>query len=288
MIRKLRYLFKYLFCLLLIFSTGCGTFSRCFEGHVTARPDPRYYSTKVDLKLLTTEPNDWVNLRPFAPIFIIDMPFAVVLDTICLPVDQYYYMNHREIEIYWMDVLDGKGGSDGKRSAYYFDGYAFCFIISKIEKNEIGGESLDKLYGALLKIESSDFVIVNRKGNLIGIIAENKILLEKTYEKIFSYAKSNNHIGILKCIARNPSMPEEYYSKLYDINNIGIMYSLACQNPSTPEKIKNNIEKYAIEVKKNKYAPEKNYYDNFDYYTAKEILEYFESIRKVQQKVNSQ
>lgn len=233
---------KKIMVLLILYSltSGCGTILRTGLERDT---DLRYAATRADIALLKeywspSGNGSWNPVRGMwfmTPITVLDVPFAVVYDTILLPRDSKNFSKNSAAEVFWRNILDSPSALPTvAQSTPYCTPYASTIINHELHydySGRISAETID-----LLTQLAIDRNLIKCGISLHGIAAHKNLRLD-TWMSIYENSKNEApNYDLLKILARNPATPPEMFAVLSKHSNYYVIEELA-MNPSTPPEV---------------------------------------------------
>lgn len=215
---------------------GCGTLIRSAERSDTK--DNRFLALRIDLNLLymywsPSSDGSWNfvgKMWPLTPITLVDLPIAVVIDTLSLPVDWYQYAKGNNDVAFWKEVLPGNSTPSVQECMGHLSPRAAQYVNGTLYKGTVSGSALDILAHVCCLQPSGPFSY-----NMPDGVAAHKNLSPETWVFIYNYAASKTGYcrfswNALLC---NPSMPPKYFTLLAADDSPRYWMGLAT-NPSAP------------------------------------------------------
>lgn len=217
--------------------SGCGTIMRSTVGE--SEKDRRYLAVRMDAFLLyeycrPAESGSWdpfPKMWPLAPITIVDLPLAIVIDTLCLPIDWYHYAKLSSDEEFWRDVLAGESVPSAKDCARHFASSGARSV--GLGDPRVTGKGLDVLahiacsedYGVRFSLEA---------------LLQHKQLAPATWVFLYDYAigKPRELPFTWDALFRSPAMPPEYFQIVADDDDPAHGLSLAGHPGAPPDTLR--------------------------------------------------
>jgi len=187
---------------------GCGSLGRIHGDWDDIAKDKRFGATRMDLCFLwgfwadSGGSSSIINpgaLKLLTPVVLVDLPLAVVLDTVYFPFDVCDYIEANKAEQFWESVFE-TGNIDLKEAQKYVTPLTSRQIREAIEADRKIGAIAPSIVPAVL-----DFVTASYRGDITVALSRHEVLTKEHYHLLYSRSKPNSEVR--RNLARNPGVP---------------------------------------------------------------------------------
>ncbi len=186
--------------------SGCGT---TYRG-MTSDYDKRYWATKYDLGI--SRPPDTADMYAVYPFPWIDLPFALVFETITFPFDQAHYSRSMREMAFWRDALKTNAVtllfSDYER---HFTEAGMRALSGRLDHGDASPELLDVVYELCVTNclkGGQNMLIGSYPRSLLEDLSRNPNLSSNTVAKMYALGRANKNFSfLLPAVAASPKTP---------------------------------------------------------------------------------
>ena len=225
---------------------GCGVKHKYINYHTLKTPI--YAATLGDVKIIGTalfgesrgsmvKPGDFILFMPLA---VIDIPLAVVIDTVTLPIDGYVAYQNQRIVLFWEKAFKtGTIPVNTSLDSYLKNGGWFdYFLRTKIQGSPPPNkEIIDHLITLSCNYNSTNY---REYLWLIESLANCKSLSSEQVERIYFWEVNENKQMNLYALLNLPAMTDELFEKIGQSTNENALLPLLASE-RTPLHISTNI-----------------------------------------------
>lgn len=272
--------------------SGCGSVVR----FTMETPDRRYLATRTDATALrdcwpwSRDYGEWISCRDFwwfTPAFLIDLPLALVLDTVAYPFDAVSYPGNMESVAVWKEALaTGTAKYSQEQYLSHFNTYTARLIAEDMSH---GPEP--RMTAALLDIlrsVSTGDKTTKYNDHILWSVAGHPNISRRTFDAILPMARAKakeRDWVLLSCLARNPAMPSGYYREFETSSSYDVLKSFA-KNEALPDDVLERLDERAATAIEE--ARKKSPADGWTMSEARYVRERVRSNREQRQSIREQ
>lgn len=242
-----------------IFCTGCASMHRFSDQIIDkAKPLPPYWATTFDAAVIVHAPaaaakgTDMIFNGPAAAMFggmaLLDLPLALVTDTVCLPYDGYQYLRYDGDVAFWNAFLSGTNDASVRACRQHLTRYTGPMIRKRLP----GAKLTESQLTTLLDIRCLHYGLA-QCGNLSEAqamrlwteaqdsasmddycVKRNLALNARVPPNVALRLSEDADRGLVWAVAGNPQLPSRRILELSKSDQSELLQALA-GNPSTPE-----------------------------------------------------